>query len=109
VLWDLLQENDEPSYGVLHGAHPGQSGRHDHDGERWTRGDSKNHMIPAHIEDWFHTHLAGIRTASGSTAYGQLIIQPRLVRDLTFVDGSDEMLTGRCPGESGRWQREEHG
>ena len=38
-------------------------------GERWNRGDSKNHMILAQIEEWFHTGLAGIRAADGSTAY----------------------------------------
>jgi alpha-L-rhamnosidase len=57
-------------------------------GERWNRGDSKNHMILAQIEEWFHTGLAGIREASGSTAYRQLVIQPKVVGDLTFVMGS---------------------
>ena len=56
-------------------------------GERWNRGDSKNHMILAQIEEWFHTGLAGIRAGDGSIAYRTLVIQPKLVGDLTFVEG----------------------
>jgi alpha-L-rhamnosidase len=51
-------------------------------GERWTRGDSKNHMILAQIEEWFHASLAGIRPAGGAAAYRELVFQPKLVGDL---------------------------
>jgi alpha-L-rhamnosidase len=57
-------------------------------GERWTRGDSKNHMILAQIEEWFQSHLAGIRPATGSVAYGKLLFQPKPVGDLSYVQGS---------------------
>ena len=52
-------------------------------GERWNRGESKNHMILAQIEEWFHEGLAGIREAEGATQYRELVIKPKLVGDLT--------------------------
>ena len=66
-------------------------------GERWNRGDSKNHMILAQIEEWFHTGLAGIRAADGSIAYRTLVIQPKVVGDLTFVQGQLPDAAGRRP------------
>jgi len=45
-------------------------------------------MILAQIEEWFHAGLAGIRAADGSVAYRQLVVQPKLVGDLTHVEGS---------------------
>jgi alpha-L-rhamnosidase len=88
VLWDLLQENDEPSYGHFMRPTVANPNGMTTIGERWNRGDSKNHMILAQIEEWFHTGLAGIRAADGSTAYRDLVIQPKPVGDLTSVKGS---------------------
>jgi alpha-L-rhamnosidase len=88
VLWDLLQENDEPSYGHFMQPTVANPNGMTTIGERWNRGDSKNHMILAQIEEWFHTGLAGIRAADGSTAYRHLVIQPKPVGDLTSVKGS---------------------
>ncbi len=106
VLWDLLQENDQPSYGFFMEPTPANPDGMTTMGERWTRGDSKNHMILAQIEEWFHTGLAGIRMAGGSTAYGELVIQPRLVGDLTFVDGSYETPQGTARSS---WTRSDDG
>ncbi|MET8151504.1 family 78 glycoside hydrolase catalytic domain [Actinoplanes sp. NPDC049668] len=88
VLWDLLQENTEPSYGFFMAPTVANPGGMTTVGERWNRGDSKNHMILAQIEEWFHARLAGIRAADGATAYRELVIQPRIVGDLTSVRGS---------------------
>jgi alpha-L-rhamnosidase len=87
VLWDLLQENEEPSYGFFMEPTSANPDGMTTMGERWNRRDSKNHMILAQIEEWFHTGLAGIREAGGTTAYRALVIQPKLVGDLTFVKG----------------------
>ena len=65
-------------------------------GEQWNRGDSKNHMILAQIEEWFHEGLAGIRAAGGSTAYRELVIQPKVVGDLTSVEGSYRARRASC-------------
>ena len=43
--------------------------------ERWTLGDSQNHMILLQIEEWFHTGVAGIKQAPDSIAYRKLIYQ----------------------------------
>ncbi|MEV4840958.1 family 78 glycoside hydrolase catalytic domain [Nonomuraea sp. NPDC049486] len=87
VLWDLLQEDDQPGYGFFMESTSANPGGMTTMGERWNRGDSKNHMILAQIEEWFHTGLAGIRAADGSTAYRRLVIHPKPVGDLTFVKG----------------------
>ena len=71
-------------------------------GERWTRGDSKNHMILAQIEEWFHSGLAGIRAADASVAYRDLVIQPKVVGDLTLVKGSYRTPQGLVRSE---WTR----
>lgn len=92
VLWDLLQENDQPSYGYFMAPTPANPGGMTTMGERWTRGDSKNHMILAQIEEWFHAGLGGIR--SGSTAYGTLVVHPRPVGDITWVRTSYETPQG---------------
>jgi alpha-L-rhamnosidase len=88
VLWDLLQEDDEPSYGFFLQSTTENPGGFTTIGERWTRGSSKNHMILAQIEEWFQSGVVGIRAASGSIAYDRLVYQPKPVGDLTFADGS---------------------
>ncbi len=88
VLWDLLQEDEEPSYRHFIAATPANPGGLTTMPERWTLRDSKNHMILAQIEEWFHAGLAGIRQAPGAVGYRALVVQPKLVGDLTSVEGS---------------------
>ena len=104
VLWDLLQENEEPSYGFFLEPTVANPGGMTTMGERWNRGDSKNHMILAQIEEWFHAGLAGIRAAVGSTADRELVFQPKTVGDLTFVRGSYETPQGTARSE---WTRKD--
>jgi alpha-L-rhamnosidase len=92
VLWDLLQEDDQPSYGYFMAPTPANPGGMTTMGERWNRGDSKNHMILAQIEEWFQAGLGGIRP--GETAYGSLVIQPKPVGDLSYVRSSYETPQG---------------
>ncbi|GAA2212830.1 hypothetical protein GCM10009850_082920 [Nonomuraea monospora] len=87
VLWELLQSDAQPSYGYFMASTTANPGGMTTIGERWNRGDSKNHMILAQIEEWFHSGLAGIRPADGSIAYRELVIQPKPVGDLTYVKG----------------------
>ncbi|MCW6003647.1 alpha-galactosidase, partial [Micromonospora sp. CPCC 205371] len=108
VLWDLLQEDEEPSYGFFMESTVANPGGMTTIGERWNRRDSKNHMILAQIEEWFHTGLAGIREAPGSVAYRQLVFQPKVVGDLTFVKGSYRTPAGEARSEwrkGDRWLR----
>lgn len=92
VLWDALQEDDQPSYGYFMASTPANPGGMTTIGERWNRGDSKNHMILAQIEEWFQAGLGGIRP--GETAYGSLVIQPKPVGDLSYVRSSYETPQG---------------
>jgi len=99
VLWDLLQEDEQPSYGFVTASTPANPGGLTTMPERWTLGDSKNHMILAQIEEWFHAGLAGIRQAPGSVAYRSLVIQPKVVGDLTFVRGGYQTPQGLARSE----------
>jgi alpha-L-rhamnosidase len=56
-------------------------------------------MILAQIEEWFHTGLAGIRQPRGSVGYRQLVIDPRVVGDLTEVEGSYQTPYGEVESE----------
>jgi alpha-L-rhamnosidase len=106
VLWDLLQEDEQPSYGYFMAPTTANPGGMTTIGERWTRGDSKNHMILAQIEEWFHSGLAGIRAADSTVAYRQLVIQPKVVGDLTQVKGTYRTPHGQARSE---WVRSEAG
>ncbi len=94
VLWDVLQEDTYPSYGFFMAPTTENPNGLTTIPERWTIRDSKNHMILLQIEEWFHSGLAGIRQAPGSAGYTQLVIDARLVGDLTHVEGSYETPYG---------------
>ena len=105
VLWDLLQQDDEPSYGFFMAPTTANPNGMTTMGERWNRRDSKNHMILAQIEEWFHSGLAGIRAANGAVAYRSLVIQPKLVGDLIHVKGSYRTPHGTVRSEWTRTDR----
>ncbi len=88
MLWDVVQENAYPGYGFFMESTAANPQGFTTIGERWTRGSSKNHMILAQIEEWFHESLAGIRQAESSLQYREIVIKPRLVGDLTYARGS---------------------
>ena len=94
VLWEVLQQNDQPSYGYFMESTPANPGGMTTIGERWNRGDSKNHMILAQIEEWFHAGIAGIQAAPGAVAYDRLVFKPKPVGDLTKASGSYETPAG---------------
>ncbi|MEV6487919.1 family 78 glycoside hydrolase catalytic domain [Actinoplanes sp. NPDC051633] len=94
VLWAALQQNDQPSYGYFMEPTPANPGGMTTIGERWNRGDSKNHMILAQIEEWFHAGVAGIQAAPGAVAYDRLVVKPKPVGDLTRASGSYETPAG---------------
>ncbi|MBW6439061.1 glycoside hydrolase family 78 protein [Actinoplanes hulinensis] len=103
VLWDLIHEDEQPGYGYFMESTVANPGGMTTMGERWNRGDSKNHMILAQIEEWFHAGLAGIRAADGTVAYRDLVIQPKVVGDLTFVKGHYTTPQGTLRSE---WKRD---
>jgi alpha-L-rhamnosidase len=103
VLWEVIHEEEQPGYGYFMEPTVANPGGMTTMGERWNRGDSKNHMILAQIEEWFHAGLAGIRAADGTTAYRELVIQPKVVGDLTFVKGHYTTPQGTARSE---WKRD---
>ncbi|BBH70182.1 hypothetical protein ACTI_68670 [Actinoplanes sp. OR16] len=103
VLWDLIHSDEQPSYGYFMESTVANPGGMTTMGERWNRGDSKNHMILAQIEEWFHAGLAGICAAAGTIAYRELVIQPKVVGDLTFVKGHYVTPQGTARSE---WRRD---
>lgn len=103
VLWALIHRDEQPGYGYFMESTVANPGGMTTMGERWNRGDSKNHMILAQIEEWFHAGLAGIRAADGTTAYRELVIQPKVVGDLTFVKGHYVTPQGTARSE---WKRD---
>jgi alpha-L-rhamnosidase len=103
LLWDPLQADDQPSYGSFLDSTPANPGGMTTIGEHWTRDDSKNNMILAQIEEWFHAGLAGIRTG-GAAGYGNLIFKPKPVGDLRYVHGSRRTPQGMARSS---WSRSE--
>ena len=106
VLWDVMQEDTRPSYGFNMQpttAHPEGLTTHP---ERWTLGDSQNHMILLQIEEWFHTGVVGIKQAPGSIAYREIVIKPTPVGDLTHAKGHYTTPQGTARSE---WRRDATG
>ena len=103
VLWDVMLQDTRPGYGFLlqpTAAHPNGMTTMP---ERWTLGDSQNHVILLQIEEWFHTGVAGIKQAPGSVAYRDLIYKPTPVGDLTHAKGHYTTPQGTARSE---WRRD---
>ena len=88
VIWSVLQEDTPPSYGFFLAHTTANPGGLTTMPEFWDLHDSKNHMILAHIEEWFHAGLAGIRQPRGAAGYRKLVIDPRVVGDVSHVEAS---------------------
>ena len=103
VLWDALQQNDQPSYGYFMASTPANPNGYTTIGEEWDRSVSKNHMILAQIDEWFHATIVGIRPVALttlSTAWeDKLVFQPTPVGDLTWAAGSYSLPAGEARSE----------
>jgi alpha-L-rhamnosidase len=104
VLWDVIQDDTQPSYGFFMASTTANPNGLTTMPEFWDLHDSKNHMILLQIEEWFHSGLAGIRQAPGSVGYRQLVIDPRVVGDLSEVEGHYETPHGEVAVE---WSRKD--
>ena len=99
VIWDALQSDTQPSYGFFLQPTATNPDGFTTIGEQWDRGSSRNHMILAQVEEWFHEGLAGIREAEGSTQYRDVVIKPSVIGDLTSVAGSYQSPQGLIRSE----------
>ena len=102
VLFDALQTDTQPGYGYFLQPTAANPEGFTTIGERWTRGDSKNHMILAQIVEWFQQGLAGINRVPGSVGYDKLLFKPQPAGDLTWAEGSFETPRGLA---SSRWEK----
>jgi alpha-L-rhamnosidase len=104
VLWDLLQEDTQPSYGYFlqdTAKHPGGLTTIP---EYWDLRQSQNHMILLQADEWFTAGLAGIKQADDSVGYRNLVIRPQLVGDLGHVKGEYVTPYGTVVSD---WTRQE--
>ncbi|MEV0173158.1 family 78 glycoside hydrolase catalytic domain [Streptomyces sp. NPDC050803] len=99
VLWNALREDTRPGYGFFMAPTTANPQGLTTLPEEWGMGNSKNHMILLQIEEWFHSGLAGIRQARGSAGYRELVIDPRVVGDLTHVEGGYRTPQGEVTSE----------
>lgn len=103
VLWEALQQNDRPSYGYMMAPTAANPQGFTTVGERWNRDSSKNHMILAQIDEWFHAGVAGIQPTSLSTISNtwknQLVFQPKPVGDLESAAGTYQTPWGEARSE----------
>ncbi|PSK34964.1 hypothetical protein B9Z65_1547 [Elsinoe australis] len=110
VLWEALQQNDRPSYGYFLASTPENPNGYTTIGEAWDRSASKNHMIVAEIEEWFHASVAGIQPAAVnaiSATWGSgLVFQPKPVGDLESAAGTYQLQAGEARSE---WNRTSNG
>ncbi|KAK0614477.1 bacterial alpha-L-rhamnosidase-domain-containing protein [Immersiella caudata] len=106
VLWEALRQNDKPSYGYLMAPTSANPGGFTTVGETWRRSESKNHMILAQIDEWFHAGVAGLRPiALGtlSTTWGHgLVFQPKPAGDLESAAATYQTRWGEARSE---WKR----
>ncbi len=64
---------------------------------------SNNHMMLGHLMEWFYSGLGGIYQEKNSTAYKEIIIAPKPVGDIKWVDCSFESPKGMI---SSHWRIE---
>lgn len=58
-------------------------------------GDSMNHCMLGHIQQWFSMDLLGIRQAENSTAFREIVIKPAFDADVEWAKGHYDTLPGR--------------
>lgn len=91
VVFDMTNQTDNPSYGYQ--LTKGMTSL----AESWDVkfGNSMNHFMLGHIEEWFYRDLAGIQCDPEGPGYKRIIIKPNVVGDLTWVKGSYNSLYGK--------------
>jgi len=101
VVWQMAKQTDCPSYGYW--VRQGYTTTP----EYWDVGAySQNHCMMDHIEEWFFSELAGIKTHDNSSIYSPtantLHLQPYLPDDLNSLDVTQRMPAGQVRMA---WQR----
>jgi alpha-L-rhamnosidase len=55
---------------------------------------SNNHMMLGHLMEWFYSGLAGIRQSADSRSYENILIEPEVVGDISWVEASYNSIHG---------------
>lgn len=74
--------------------------------EAWDGSLSQNHFANGHIVDWFYSSLAGIRQEEGSTGFSRLVIEPRTVPEVDWVECSFDSPSGKVVSD---WKKTDSG
>jgi hypothetical protein len=102
VIYRMNSRDDVPGYGfqLSHGATALT--------ESWPalRYVSNNHMMLGHLMEWFYTGIGGIRQAPGSPGFEKIIIDPKVVGDISWAEVSHNSIKGEifC-----RWEKSAKG
>jgi alpha-L-rhamnosidase len=98
VLAAMANRTDLPSYGfqIEHGVTALS--------ETWDPrvGNSQNHCMLGHIEEWFTHGLAGINPGEDKPGYQHSVIRPRVVDGIDWAEGDYRSVHGRI---ACRWER----
>lgn len=63
---------------------------------------SNDHMMLGHLMEWFYSGLGGIRQQEGSVGYKKILIEPRFVKGINWVNCSYNSVYGEI---SMQWKR----
>lgn len=67
---------------------------------------SNNHLMLGHIMQWFYEGLGGIKQTEKSVGYKQIVIEPEVVGDITYVNANHQTLYGNIVSQ---WKKTDVG
>lgn len=95
LVWRIVDRTDPPGYGCMLRQHGLKTLS-----ERWDKpGESLNHCMFGHIQEWFQAYVLGIRQAPYSRGFARLLIAPTPVGDLNAAKGHFDSPRGRVSVE----------
>jgi alpha-L-rhamnosidase len=102
VAYDVAAQRDYPGWGEM--VEEGATTLW----EFWHGGaaQSQNHPMFGSISEWFYRTLAGINPAPGAVGFDEIVIAPRPVGDLKWVEGKYDSIRGTI---ASRWERADDG
>jgi hypothetical protein len=95
LMYEMINRDDVPGYGFQ--LKKGATALT----ESWQALEnvSNNHLMLGHVMEWFYAGLGGIGQTENSAAYKDILIQPQVVKDLTFVKVGFELPYGLIRSE----------
>jgi len=90
LIFSMINQTDKPGYGfqLNNGA---TSLPEDWD---YQPSNSQNHFMLGHITEWFYHDLAGIQLNSNVLGFRKIVLNPKLIEELSWVKGSYQSLYG---------------